>query len=740
MKDIDKLIDSAKDINNTEFPFSDDEIRNILDNCEPINPNNSQPLSRRIIKMTTISASIATIIYLALQLFNPNVEIPADIIKNNNIKTENTKEIELPKKQDFAINTTKKNDVSSSSTTLKNDVNSSSTTPTVNIDENIYIDLTCNGYSARDTMDLLILNDEELNKINIAKAEESFAVMTETYYPPIYLKGKDTKKLLEENNYPNKGIIRKLEQIGTRNSSEVSIIPYKNWSMELSAGIFPISSYSFYKGISMATSFGIQPLQPKEQALYRTFNSLNHLFSAFVHKYDNENNPKFYNFVENKGKHYKIIFSPDTLKYAKMLIPIYLSSNKNDTIMNTLMLYPATSNFIKLLPERYSNIKSFDKEFSNLTQKDENDAIRKMFADSKQSIALLLNPDFQVTYTNKPADTADKYNSPKMDGIELTLDELIKLCGYNSNNDIIIPIEEVIDTNYIQSDYIKTLPQEYGYSINNNLFIINSKLTLSKKRNPSSVFDESRTYDLIKYGSDEYKNHPVKFSPFSYLLNHNTSVRGNSQIAYESNTLTTPQIYNLLGESTYYDAKYNLTSNQTFSSENNIIKIRVEWDSSIDTNKYKQILNLWFVADEALIEAMPERYKNSLLKEFNLLKKVIKGEMEPESACTELKTESSYFGLCSMNTNFVKSLKVSPNPLTKGTAKVTFLALEDVKLKFALYDIYGNLKKNFDSYINYQKGYNDFQFEVDTEESGIYILTCTDENKNVIQHKVVINK
>src|SRR3989339_2081077 len=101
---------------------------------------------------------------------------------------------------------------------------------------------------------------------------------------------------------------------------------------------------------------------------------------------------------------------------------------------------------------------------------------------------------------------------------------------------------------------------------------------------------------------------------------------------------------------------------------------------------------LWYVPTKEFIEALPERYRNDINNQLELLAQLEKGTITEDKACDALKGKDSYFDICRLGNEYIKNLQVYPNPITNNSFNMKFNLLKKVKLEFDLYDINGSHK------------------------------------------------
>ena len=465
MKNLDKILNEAKNQNTPEFPFSNEEIRSFIkadDNGEiPSKPN-----KKGIIKMTIVSSAITAIIAIVMMLNNSNEatiptiakvnnaqsaianakssvsnSISAAINNNNNSNTNatnstNSQSIAYNNNSDESNNTT--DHTSTNSDVQYNDDNSAnnnqvtnSETPNtyeskqeipdlaqaspkpnqeaakplplqVNPKRNLRITMPGIDNEYLDSLEILILSDDELANINVLKTPCGYAFQAEEKYPKSSSKI-NSQKNREAAGYPDKGIARALYAIG-KEMEEIQLVPYTNWDMDKTLGIYPFTAKHDYQqgtsSSSMSTSFGFTPLADDMIALvnenddfYRT------LIDSISNNYQND---------LSQINSIMIYYDRDEYETFKSIIPIIMTVRTDSLTSISTLFYPASTNIIKLLPKRY-NLKADDEAFEYLVIGGDIDKVKNEFQTA-------LNTSENICKTAEPK--KEKKPAPPIAGIE----------------------------------------------------------------------------------------------------------------------------------------------------------------------------------------------------------------------------------------------------------------------------------------------------------------------------------
>ncbi len=808
MKNIDKILNDAKQQNTPEFPFSNEEIRNFISDADKGDIPN-KPKNRGIIKMTIVSSAITAIITIFMLLNNSNettiptiakvesiksaVENVQDAIANpinsaisssNNIaqkaNSSMNKIIAQDNNEDELNNTADNNTPNSgiqnnSETSANNDQVTNNETPNTNEPKQETPDLAQASPKPNqevekplpspvipkgdiriimpeidskylDSLEVLLLSDDELANINVMKIPCGYTFQAEELFPKSSSKI-NSKKNREAAGYPDKGIVRSLHTIG-KEIEEVELVQYTNWDMEKTLGIYPFSAWYDAKVGHLlsysATSFGFTPLDDDMKAFVNEKSDYRRALRDSI-EFNYQNNLNLISSI-------KIFYDKDKYETFKSIIPV-LTKVKTDSIdaISTLF-YPASTNIIKLLPKRY-NLKADDEAFEYLTVGGDIDKVKNEFLsalNSSVNICKIAEPKKEI----KPA--------APIAGIEeliLTAEEA-KEIGIIYNNDGIEYISsQTIPTSEFPDIKNKELYENLGYNFSQDSIKFNT------------------AYKFNKNGIRESEMMLGGYSILSadYIINDN--IKGNmlvqrtSKISYISNDLSLKD--NILDSNSLYNSKpkysnYTLhelrlnesmlaqigltlnNSDEFYSKDSlgnfrpvisNVLPVKLELNGEIlETHIPVQSTHyLWFYIDKNFAMKLPERYRTPILRELEIMEQVKRGELQPEMACEALKGEKSYLGVCTANNPEIKNLKVYPNPVIDKTINVKFKLDKKTKLTIALYKPDGEFVENLND-INKEYNADNYTliFKNPNLENGVYMLSIADDNGNRAIRKIIV--
>jgi hypothetical protein len=718
MKNIEKLIENVKSSKLPEFPFSDAQVRTVLEDVD-----SSVFLKNKIkigvITMTVISTLIMSIILSMVYLISiPSSEIKSELKKQ--VLSQNTISPESEfnyggKKQDLSQNKNKTNYKYYSTHTVDNQQNAKIGSNTISEQQVIDITETGTTESNKDTIDILVLNENELENIFIRKTVCGYLGMVEETYP--INQSQEQMDEIKALHYPRKGHKHSIYLYGDNDISYVKATEYTGWEVEKSEGVYPVSSM-LLKFDSTKSHLkrsirrgGIGPIEFDSKIVNsKFFNNISKIFLNFKNKE-----------VKNS---IKVVYDKKECPDQKSLVQIYLKCKSNEGEAHIILTYPASKNFIDLLPKRY-NIKPYESIFEGLGAE-----LNAKELKNEMSKAFLNQKDFcdKAKYNNDEMEAKFRSMIPASNpiaGIErliLSKEELADI-GININNDTIFTTtEDWIDLSLMPQKVQTYIKNDLGYNFK-GYALLKANVKFDKGINSKGELIP----EPIKYTGWDIKS----WSPFSpACISINRKI--NDYTLFTSQTFQSPWLVD--DSSTAYIRSEDLLSQDStgkfVSKLSKLIPVHLS-DIKIDdkSDTLSNEIDFWFVANNEFVMKLPERYRDPIMKELDLIKSVENGSLPIENACEILKGATSYFGICSSGNNDVNQIRVFPNPVTKGTATLFFSLKNEQKLKIELFSSDGKfteLIKNFESYTS---GSNTVKIDLSKMGSGVYLLSLTDDSK-----------
>ncbi len=132
-------------------------------------------------------------------------------------------------------------------------------------------------------------------------------------------------------------------------------------------------------------------------------------------------------------------------------------------------------------------------------------------------------------------------------------------------------------------------------------------------------------------------------------------------------------------------------------------------------DKNNEGLFFWFYPSQTLISALPERFRESLSKEFQLL------ENEEAICGNKIDAEKLYLDVWRACSGAIENLRIFPNPI-QNEMHVKFELKEDREIQYELYDIHGNKIENLFVPRSYKSGSQTALFDFAYLKSGMYLF------------------
>jgi hypothetical protein len=274
----------------------------------------------------------------------------------------------------------------------------------------------------------------------------------------------------------------------------------------------------------------------------------------------------------------------------------------------------------------------------------------------------------------------------------------------------------------------KKLLSESGYDIDTKDAYYRNKVRLYRNTFWQTNIDytgwDMRTYlkvqpIAIAYNSKYQKNDSIKTNGFVSVFNYSP-------------------IYNF-PDSLYWELKWK--QNSFVTAINKLIPIKIGYYSVIDRDSIKLISSeytLWYLLNEDLIKALPERYHKGLQREYELITSVSEGEIPLVEACKQMEEHESYLDLCRYESASIKDLVVFPNPIRDNKFNIKFNLSKNCNIRIDIHEVSGKFIANIDN-TQRRAGTNEFQLELGKLiSSGVYLLSLkTNTGEQVVRRLIV---
>ncbi len=155
-------------------------------------------------------------------------------------------------------------------------------------------------------------------------------------------------------------------------------------------------------------------------------------------------------------------------------------------------------------------------------------------------------------------------------------------------------------------------------------------------------------------------------------------------------------------------------------------------------DKLIEKLILWYYPTPQFIEALPERYRNALRKELNVISSIKSGALPINEAC-KLIAEESFFDLCRFSNGAIEFNNVYPNPTYNGNVTLSFKTSEQRNIEINAYDIQGNFLGRISVLKNLEKGSHNIKMDLTKLTTGLYIIGILSDKNEFVSQRLVIN-
>ena len=582
-----------------------------------------------------------------------------------------------------------------------------------------------------DSVDVLVLSDDELERINVKKVDCGYLFLTESIYPtynPSHFKD------ISQYGYPKKGIVRMLQLINDSDKIELSVIRNPDWNMSLSPGIFP-ECLRMHRGDSsrrtfQTTSFGT--------SVINSFGS-NKILKEINNNqiYTDKLQTDLRKALEPNGKvsSIKVFYNKTENPNINAGVPVFLRVSSEQRTNYIIVTYLATENFMNLLPDRYKR-PSHNKSFENLLNNTDLGLIHKQFVDAVAEIKEPCNFS-QPQLLSKP-EVKEIKQIAGIEKLTLSFQEAEKIGIFKNGDTISCFMEEYINIDNVPPGGLKMINEVFGYDTTKQHLLLKS------------------TASTIMYNSDEntkgIKVKPVPYTGWNYNI---WSVKAAVGVIYQSvmrlngiisNQVTMTQISQspfLLSDSTidaYIDVDKILAKDSLGKYKSliyNLLPVNYTWDEYNGDDTIRYDVDFWFYVSKEFAELLPERYRSPILNELEIISRVEDGSLAPDDACKALKGDISYLGLCRMNNDILSHLSLYPNPVTDNSLNISLTPKSNCKLKIELYNYEGKYISTLKNFENYSPYKNSIPLSLGDIGQGVYILYISDEKGNSVTEKFV---
>jgi hypothetical protein len=418
----------------------------------------------------------------------------------------------------------------------------------------------------------------------------------------------------------------------------------------------------------------------------------------------------------------KLLYLETDLKsypLLKQFIPIFIKNDGDNFDYGFVIWFPNTKAFLSLLPPEYSKFYSKYAISQGLIEPDETGL--KMIEESDK-----LNEK-----RKKETERTKSITSfiPQYEKLYLGLEEMEKIGIMNKENKYEVIFEQKAPLAETPANIKKYLAElKYDTTLSQILYRYNQIIDTNDIKQKQMVY------------ADWDNNNYCKTFPVAISL-HNWIQYKDKEKNFENFTIHESRHSPILD---FSDKKYSIVEIESDTFHANIdrlIPVRINYGTKKDTSKFSENetnnyseIDIWFYANREFVNLLPERYKDKLLKELELIDNVEDGLITTEQACEILKGES-FFNFCGKSNETLKKLSVFPNPLLNKELNIKFELVKDSEISIDLYDLEGKLVQNLLEKSSITKGIFNRKFNLDVS-NGIYLIDIK-TNSGSINYKIM---
>ena len=682
------------------------EIRNRLGNKSKFADRIIVPKIKGVTKMAIIASSFTALVVVFFMLFNP--------MENKDNLAKSDKKI-ITKEHTYDTDKTNMKELTETNVLLD--------------DKDDMIN--------KDHIPILRLTEDELKKLDIYLSDEGIEFTIESIWYPVNYRNYLSKENLKKKQYPKK-MDKKIIRISSHTADydiNKELRKYEKWNLSESAGYYPIWHDYYWKdndgkfGIGH-TDFLQSPLIEKLSWGY-LINDIKDLSKSYASKilgvaktkrkdgFD-INTTEYFNsqkdITDNKYQHI----------LAKDAVPLYINNSVQNGTEHHLLWYLPTKEFVERLPERYQHM------------------IRKRYdlIEDKYVVPSDIRSKYEDRWSAQNQKREKENFVPQtiagIEKLELTWDELEKI-GIKVEDGMLSSVgQEIYTLAGKPQEYIDILKKHhYPTDIDTGIFRIKTIIDTTSY--------EMEHIDPLDYDGWSMEN-ASRIMPVAITSHSHRHIYDSRYDKYVTQIRTTEYIEDkspLLAQ--YSDSNDLLNWNKEgFQSKLKLlipVNIELGDENAKDSSmRRKAKINYWFFATEEFVELLPDRYRIPIMEELKMISSVEEGSMSYEEACSALKGES-YFGLCNMESENIKNLKIYPNPSFDGEFNLRFDLLKQCELSFDLYSTDGEKIANLDGMLN-EKKYNMLLIlELgDTISNGVYLLSISTDLGDRITTKIILER
>lgn len=129
----------------------------------------------------------------------------------------------------------------------------------------------------------------------------------------------------------------------------------------------------------------------------------------------------------------------------------------------------------------------------------------------------------------------------------------------------------------------------------------------------------------------------------------------------------------------------------------------------------------WYLPTDDFIERLPERYREEIRSEVELVTSAIGNEID---LCDRIAGDRSFLGLCRERGGALLETAVSPSPATVADGiAIDFMLKESRNLRITLHDLSGRFIAELSPFTSYSAGSHEVRKDLGSTGSGAYLIS-----------------
>ncbi len=181
------------------------------------------------------------------------------------------------------------------------------------------------------------------------------------------------------------------------------------------------------------------------------------------------------------------------------------------------------------------------------------------------------------------------------------------------------------------------------------------------------------------------------------------------------------------------------TATARYRTTNRLVPIRIRWSEVPPgwTKEHVVDIALWYVPTPEFVEALPDRYREPLRRELEVMDAVERRRMPAGIACENLAGVPPVLGFCRTNPGAIVSTAVHGNPVS-DVGRSTIELAGDRKICITLHDLNGRLIRSLYAFQERPAGASDMLLNFVGVKGGVYLIAYTSDHGEQVVQRVIV--